>query len=128
MSAAEAASPPALADAQRVTLQGDTASGPIPSDAGVYAVYDSADALQYIGLTRKVRAALAQIDHVRRVRWLTQLCCAAGGQHRDAQAEPGRAGTGCAICGHARGKPRGAHRGMEVLDAGCRCGSAAHLA
>ena len=34
------------------------ASGPIPSDAGVYAVYDGQDALQYIGLTRKVCASI----------------------------------------------------------------------
>ena len=46
-----------LSEATRVIFQGDMqASGPIPTDAGVYAVYDSNDVLQYIGLTRKVPA------------------------------------------------------------------------
>jgi Grx4 family monothiol glutaredoxin len=48
-----------LADAETVRVANDGhADARIPATAGVYAVYDERDALQYVGLSRKVNASV----------------------------------------------------------------------
>ena len=71
---AKAATP--LSEATRVTLDDNMrASGPIPPDAGIYAVYNSKNELQYVGLTRKVgQAGLMLIPRVPCLPWTRDLC------------------------------------------------------
>ena len=138
---AEAATP--LSEATRVTLDDSLrASGPIPPDAGIYAVYNSKDELQYVGLTRKVGLAVSLlVSRVpclpqTRVGWCRDLCStvsrspfalilldvsAADREHRHPQAEPPRPGASCEVRGDAERWPRGSHRGLEGLDADSRC-------
>ena len=55
----DAATAVKLADAETVRVANDGhADARIPATAGVYAVYDERDALQYVGLSRKVNASV----------------------------------------------------------------------